>query len=112
MTLSEFKAWFEGFTETMDGPPNSKQWARIQKRIAEIDGEPVPQRVIERHYHDYHRWWPSRTAPSRPWYGPYEVTCGTMLFSAGGVQQSTGGVQPTSDALADMGRADAAMVAS
>lgn len=36
MTLSEFKAWFEGFTEGMDGPPSLKQWERIQARVKEI----------------------------------------------------------------------------
>lgn len=41
MTLSEFKAWFEGFTEQMDGPPNKKQWQRICKRMDEIDDLPL-----------------------------------------------------------------------
>jgi len=38
MTLSEFKAWFEGFTEDMDAAPNAKQWKRIKARVKEIDG--------------------------------------------------------------------------
>ena len=38
MTLSEFKAWFEGFTEDMDSAPNKKQWERIKARVKEIDG--------------------------------------------------------------------------
>jgi len=36
MTPSEFKAWFEGFTENMKGPPGEKAWARIQARVKEI----------------------------------------------------------------------------
>ena len=36
MTLSEFKAWFEGFTEDMEGPPNEKQWKRICERLATV----------------------------------------------------------------------------
>lgn len=33
MTLSEFKAWFSGFTESMDSTPNEKQWGRIKERV-------------------------------------------------------------------------------
>lgn len=40
MTVSEFKAWFEGFTEAMDGPPDAKQWARIQSKVKEIADKP------------------------------------------------------------------------
>lgn len=40
MNLSEFKAWFEGYTENMDGPPGEKQWKRIQARVAEITDAP------------------------------------------------------------------------
>ena len=36
MTLSEFKAWFEGFTESLSGPPNPDQWKRIQDRVKQI----------------------------------------------------------------------------
>lgn len=32
MTPSEFKAWFDGFTEALDGVPSKDQWARIKKR--------------------------------------------------------------------------------
>ncbi len=38
MTQQEFKAWFDGFTEAMDGAPNKKQWERIKARVKEIDG--------------------------------------------------------------------------
>jgi len=31
MTLQEFKSWFEGFTECMNGQPSAKQWKRVQK---------------------------------------------------------------------------------
>ena len=37
MTLSEFKAWFGGFTENITKLPTQKQWARIQARVKEID---------------------------------------------------------------------------
>lgn len=48
MTLSEFKAWFSGFTEMMDGPPNADQWSRIQARIKEIDDRPASKPVAYR----------------------------------------------------------------
>lgn len=54
MTLAEFKAWFEGFTEDMDAPPTAKQWKRIKARVAQIDGAAVTREVIWRD-----RYWPS-----------------------------------------------------
>lgn len=68
MTLSEFKAWFEGFTENLDGPPNKKQWARIQKRVGEITGISGIQ-YIDRYVY------PS-TVPYWPVYQP-TITCGS-----------------------------------
>lgn len=38
MRSAEFKAWFEGFTEALDGLPNEAQWKRICERVATIDG--------------------------------------------------------------------------
>lgn len=52
MTNSEFKAWFDGFTEAMDDIPNKKQWDRIKARVKEIDGVSVPRYCVE-------RYWPS-----------------------------------------------------
>jgi hypothetical protein len=52
MTPSEFKAWFDGFTEAFSGVPTKAQWTRIKERVGEIDGKPVTERV----YVD--RWWP------------------------------------------------------
>src|SRR5258708_37815493 len=40
MNVSEFKAWFEGFTENMDGPPGEKAWKRILAKIGEITDAP------------------------------------------------------------------------
>ena len=53
MTPVEFKAWFDGFVEGMDGKPTEKQWARVKERVAEIDG----QTTTQTHYVD--RYWPS-----------------------------------------------------
>lgn len=41
MTPIEFKSWFEGFTEFLEGPPSKKQWDRIKARISEMKA-PVP----------------------------------------------------------------------
>lgn len=38
MTLSEFKTWFEGYTETIQAPPTEEQWERVKARINEISG--------------------------------------------------------------------------
>ncbi len=58
MTLAEFKAWFEGFTETLEAAPNEKQWERIKARVAEIDGAAITKTVFVERYHDvYRRWW-------------------------------------------------------
>lgn len=38
MTLSEFKAWFEGFAEGIDKAPTEKQFAKIKAKVALIDG--------------------------------------------------------------------------
>lgn len=54
MTLAEFKAWFDGYTEDMDGAPTAKQWKRIKKRVAEIDGQTLTYPVyIDRYIRPY-----------------------------------------------------------
>lgn len=61
MTLSEFKAWFEGFTEDMDGAPNKKQWDRIKARVKEIDGVAVTKTVfVDRYLPPYRPYWEER----------------------------------------------------
>lgn len=40
MHLSEFQAWFKGFTEDMKVPPNWDQWAKIKKCVKEITPAP------------------------------------------------------------------------
>ena len=37
MNMSEFKAWFYGFTENIDGAPSAKQWKRIREQVGQID---------------------------------------------------------------------------
>ena len=57
MQVSEFKAWFEGFTESIEGLPNKKQWERVKEKVALVDGKSI----VYREYVD--RWY------SRPYYG-------------------------------------------
>jgi hypothetical protein len=59
MTPTEFKAWFEGFTEAMAADPTPAQWAKVKERVAQIDGKPVTERIYLDHY------WP------RPWRDPW-----------------------------------------
>lgn len=53
MTLSEFKAWFEGYTDGLDGAPNEKQFKRIKAKVAEITGEPITRQIWVDRYHHY-----------------------------------------------------------
>ena len=74
MTLSEFKAWFEGYTENMDGPPNAKQWKRIKSMIGDIDGEPITLPIyIDRYWNlpngkPYETWISHETGTPPPKY--------------------------------------------
>ena len=59
MTPTEFKAWFDGFTEALTGTPNKDQWKRLKARVAEIDGNSVTERVFVDRYWRHH--WPTYT---------------------------------------------------
>ncbi len=73
MTPSEFKAWFDGFCEAMEGTPSVAQWTRIKARVAEIDGRAITEHVyINRYVPNYH--------PNYYWQSPYGwlyVYCGS-----------------------------------
>ena len=53
MTPQEFKAWFDGYTEDMDGRPTSAQWDRIKARVKEINGVPISYPWYVQHYQPY-----------------------------------------------------------
>jgi len=94
MTPNEFKAWFDGFTEAFEGRiPTKAQWGRIKDRVAEIDGKSVTERV----YVD--RYWPTyvKTYPSYPI---------TTFTTCGGVGATTIASFNSSQAMADLGRAE------
>ena len=63
MTLSEFKAWFEGFSEGIDKAPTEKQFAKIKAKVADINGVAVTYPVyIDRyvpHWPAYYHPWVS-----------------------------------------------------
>jgi hypothetical protein len=73
MTLNEFKAWFDGYTEDMQHP-SAKQWKRIKERIAEIDDKPtITEKVfVDRYVRPY--W----TDPYwlRPYYATFQTGVG------------------------------------
>jgi len=109
MTPSEFKAWFDGFTEAFSGCPTKAQWTRIKARVAEIDGKPVTHTI----YMD--RYWPplitGNTAPVRTWTTTY---CGA---AGGGIATSSAGNLTalefnSSQAMGDLGRAEAQSLAA
>lgn len=53
MTLSEFKAWFEGFSEGIDKAPTEKQFAKIKAKVALITGTPTTYPVFIDRYRTY-----------------------------------------------------------
>lgn len=61
----EFKAWFEGFSENMKGPPTKQQWERIQKKVKEISSHPS--------------WYPSWY-----WHYPFAVGSSTTTYTTTG----------------------------
>lgn len=75
MTLSEFKAWFEGFTECMESAPSADQWKRIQVRVKEIDGIAVTKTVfVDRYLPPYRPYWTQNL-------DMFGVSVGTPLMS-------------------------------
>ncbi len=41
MSVEQFKAWFEGFAEGIGESPNADQWARILKKVDELEPKPL-----------------------------------------------------------------------
>jgi len=96
MTLAEFKAWFEGFTEDMEAAPTPKQWKRIKARVGQIDGVSVTREVI---YRD--RYWPSIIDTHQPIISWGVTTAVGQPTLAGGA-----GVSASNNMLMDLGRAE------
>jgi hypothetical protein len=99
MTLSEFKAWFSGYTEDMDKPPTAKQWKRIQKVVKDIDGDTVTERI----YLD--RYWPGQWQKKWGWsYTGDPVLYGTTTLPN---FTTSSGSTSTVDAMYAAGKAEA-----
>lgn len=116
MTPSEFKAWFDGFTEAFEGRiPIKAQWSRVKERVAEIDGKPVTERI----YLD--RYWPTIYPPYQtyPRYVTYGGTSsGVTTLTGNASQQYAAGAHGSvstfnsSQAMTDLGRAEASSLAA
>lgn len=78
MTLQEFKAWFEGYTENITKQPTQKQWARIQERVDEIDGTTITYPVYVEKYWEPFRY-PYFGSPT--WAGT--ASGGTFTYTGG-----------------------------
>lgn len=110
MTPAEFKAWFEGFTEGMDGKPNDKQWKAICERVKTIDGTQLVTRTFVDRYIERYRdplwsglYWGATTsgATSKSVDVSYQAALGGM----GAVASQTSTLS-ADDLLRQMGRAD------
>jgi hypothetical protein len=115
MTLQEFKAWFDGFTENMgEAPPTKLQWARIQARVKEIDGAAVTYPVF------FDRYWPHPSPTTWPnWVTfttgssfPVSNTFGTVGYNAPNMNTLNDGhaVFNATAAMTSLGQADYAAV--
>lgn len=100
MTLAEFKAWFEGYTEGMDSTPSVKQWDRIKARVKEIDGMTIIQTPV---YVDRWRYW----NPCGSVLTYSGTTCGSMISGYGALGTGPNTTTSVVTMLADMGRQDA-----
>ena len=87
MTLAEFKAWFEGFSEGIDTVPTEAQFAKIKDKVSKIDGTVTTYPVF------VDRYWPSRL-----WLDGHIVGYPNQPYGWGGPiwAQATGGVTPLS----------------
>jgi len=90
MTLSEFKAWFEGYTEGLEGAPTAAQFARIKEKVAQISGTPITERVyVDRYVNPWRPYWDRYWAGGT---GGWAGTIGTMTGGHGGTIDAGGQV--------------------
>ena len=67
MTMAEFKAWFDGYSEAIGDVPTPEQWERIKEKIASVYPVVNPS--------PFAPMYPS-TNPVPTFTGPWEITCG------------------------------------
>jgi hypothetical protein len=107
MTLQEFKAWFDGFTENMgEAPPTKLQWARIQARVKEIDGTAVTYPVF------IDRYWPHPSPTIWPQWVTFTTGTSVPVSNTIGMNTLNDGhaVFNTTAAMTSLGQADYAAV--
>lgn len=97
MKAEEFKAWFDGYTDGIGGkPPTKEQWAKIKKRVSDIDGQ-----TVTREY--FYRYWPYHSYQT---YFPYSTTCNTTCGSHHLAGNNFGDVQTSTTAMYALGQAE------
>ena len=71
MTINEFKAWLEGFEESVNGSPTKAQWLKVKQRLETVYGDAVqsipyaPQPWYPDWYTPYpYRWYSSTSGSS------------------------------------------------
>ena len=114
MTLSEFKAWFEGFSEGIDTSPTEAQFAKIKAKVALIDGTVTTYPVfVDRHwqrpYNYYQPFWSGNigiagVASGAVWMNNARAYAGIDPASKGDSQTVTFDIHAAMNAL---GRAEA-----
>lgn len=82
MTPAEFKAWFEGFVEGIEGVPTLKQWERVKERAASITQTLTPYPVYVERY--WPTWPHARYYEPRPYYPYFQ----NLMQAQQGMQQS------------------------
>ena len=97
MTPQEFKAWFDGFTEGLDGAPNEKQWKRIKAKVADINGSPVSYPVYIDRY----------LLPSRQRYTGIVWDASSGAMAVGGAVSSCNALRTSAASEGTARRADA-----
>jgi hypothetical protein len=86
MTLSEFKAWFEGYTEGLEGAPTKAQFERIKERVKEINGAPITNTVyVDRWISPYRQYWQTYDSayPVGGWAQSGNIQASTTALSQG-----------------------------
>lgn len=94
MTPSEFKIWFDGFTEAIDGVPTPEQWAKVKEKIAQVREvnwtTPITPHVPSIPAYDPNRpWWDSPITYSTD-------STGSLPSPAGNATVWNCGIRPSS----------------
>jgi len=106
MTLQEFKAWLEGYTEGIEGAPTAAQFARIKEKMKQITGTPITQTVFIEKYAP----WSRPYQPYQPyWADSIRMAAGTGPTSFATDYQSKAGVSDfdSVSAMYALGKAEA-----